>query len=327
MLYKPINLYPSGVVVDTPFSISWENKGNVQYFYQVRIYNNTTDALVRDTGKIESFATHTTIQSLTKGVEYKYQVTVWDVENNSITSDWAVFTCRSTPTASITLGDKVLSPTYLFQGYYSQAQGIPIRSFTFVLYENNRVVATSGEVFAANIQHEFSGLNNNKTYEIELQVISQDNLRYITPRKEFRVEFLVPETLLEVKVENNPANASVKITWIPVQITGMPKGNVFFVNDKVNLLDGSVTFDENFSVTGDFTLRLWLEWPGPAVEIIKLRSVRGETLVYTCPDGLRAKKNLGIMPYYFKSNEISPGEEVMIIMRMEKNLIGLEVVE
>ena len=331
MLYKPTNIFPSGVVVDgqQPITISWENKGNRQYHYQVKIYNNATGTLVYDTGKIASYAPYCTIPSLTNGIEYKYQVTVWDVEDNSATSEWVVFTCRSTPSASvINLGEKVLSPSYLFQGQYSQAEGIEIRSFMFNLYDNNnRLIATSGEIFSDVIEYEFDGFKNNKTYYIELQVTSQDNLRYTTPKQEFLVEFEVPDTLLEVFVENNPDNASVKITWKPIQITGIPEGNVFFVNEKVNLLDGAVTFDENYSVKGDFTLRLWFEWPGET-EILKLRSKWGETIVYTCADGVRAVKNLDTIPFYFKSNEIQPilGEDVLLVMRVERNLVGLEVV-
>lgn len=269
-ILKPTNISPNNIAKDATedIIISWQNLGDRQYYYQIVVYDNQTNELVYDTDKISSLnALHIiTGGTLENGNEYKYQITVWNQLDRSATSDWVIFKCSSYPVASfanIAANDEVLNSSYLFIGEYNQAENIPIRSWIMLLYdEYGSIVGMSPETFSDTIEYEFSGLNNDTDYQIELQVRSQDNLMSTTGKIPFHVRYEVPTSSISLEAENVIEKAAVRLQWKVIQIIGqIIKGFINFIDgDKIDLTNGIVAFQDGMPNFRDFNLKLWLLW-------------------------------------------------------------------
>jgi hypothetical protein len=226
-------------------------------------------------------------------------------------------------------GAKVLNSTYLFQGDYYQEQGIAIKSFSFNIYdENSNILESSGEIFSSTVEYEFENLNNGKDYFIELAVVSQDGLRHESGKILFTVEFETPYASLNVQSENQYDNASIKLTWEPLRITGVPSGTVSFVNgEKINVLNGSVTFLDELQWAGDFILKLWLEWSSipDMTEILRIDGFLGYTSIWFKGGTFYVSKVLSGIPFAFKSNNIAPvdGNVVFVSINHVNNLMDI----
>ena len=264
-ILKPSNISPSNISLDATQQIvvSWKNYGDRQYHYQIKIYKNSDNSLVLDTGKITSFNTFHVINAgtLTNGTQYKHQITLWNQINESVTSDWVFFKCSSIPTCSFTnLSTTILNSSYTFQGFYSQAQNVPIKSWQMILYNSyDEIIGTSPITYSSIIEYEFAGFKNEKDYKIELQVYSQDNLLATTGKIPFYVRYEVPKSALSLRAENVKELAAVRLLWNIVQIIGKSNG-AFIGNEKLDVTNGrKVYFDEGFNMSNNFTLKLWIE--------------------------------------------------------------------
>lgn len=264
-ILKPADISPSNISLDATQQIvvSWKNYGDRQYYYQLKIYKNNDNSLVLDTGKITSFNSFHVINAgtLTNGIQYKYQITVWNQLNESATSEWILFKCSSTPVCSFTnLSPTILNSSYVFQGTYNQAENVPIKSWQMILYNSyDEIIGTSPIIYSPIIEYEFGGFSNERNYKIELQVYSQDNLLGTTGKIPFYVRYEVPKSALSLRAENVKELAAVRLLWNTVQIIGKSDG-AFIDNEKLDVTNGrKVYFDEGFNINGNFTLKIWLE--------------------------------------------------------------------
>lgn len=265
-ILKPANISPSNISVDATQEIvvSWKNYGDRQYAYQVKIYKNIDNSLVLDSGKIISFNNFHIINpnTLTNGIQYKYQITVWNQINETATSDWIVFKCSSTPICSFTnLTPTIFNTSYVFQGSYSQAENVPIKSWQMILYNSyDKIIGTSPMTYSSIIEYEFAGFKNENDYKIELQVYSQDNLLGTTGKIPFHVKYEVPKTALSLQATKIEELAAINLQWNIVQIIGKSDSSTFVDNEKIDVTNGKkVYFDEGFNINNNFTLKLWIE--------------------------------------------------------------------
>lgn len=305
-ILKPANISPNNIALDAKNSItiSWQNLGDRQYYYQIQIYNNSTGVLVYDTTKLSSFNTFHLIpaNTLTNGIIYKYQITVWNQLNEFATSDWIIFKCSSTPTCSITnLGSEVLNSSYMFQGSYFQAENVPIKSWRFILYDiYGSIISMSDETFNSTIEYQFIGLKADTDYQIELQVKSQDNLLGTTGKIQFHVRYEVPATALTLTAENLSDLAAIRLSWKAIQIIGkVISGSITFINgEKIDLTSGIIAFQDGMPNFKNFNLKLWLQWQNLKnnYTIIQVDTCLGQ-VPYTVKDNvteiLRLKSPIG----------------------------------
>jgi hypothetical protein len=266
VLLKPTNISPNNIAVDGTdnITISWQNRGDRQYYYQVKIYKNSDSTLIYNTTKLSSLNTFHFVpaNTLTNGIQYKYQITVWNQAGDFINSDWVVFKCSSIPEVEFTnVGEIILNDTYTFEGLYSQLEDVPIKSWQMILYNaSDGVISISPVTFSEIISYEFAGFTNDTTYKVELQVYSQDNLLATTGKIEFYVQYETPKVALDLQAENVQHMGAVRLMWSVTQILGKSENAEFVEGDtKLNVSDGKVWFDENFNIDNNFTLEMWLE--------------------------------------------------------------------
>lgn len=279
---KPISINPNNISLDAhnQIIISWKNTGDRQYYYQIKFYNNTDNSLVLDTTKISSYNSFHVINAniLTNGITYKYQITVWNQNNQYATSDWVIFKCSSAPMCSIpNLGAEILNSNYTFQGSYSQAESVPIKSWRFILYDKyESIISTGVETFSNIIEYEIIGLLNDTDYYIELQVRSQDDILGTTGKIKFHVRYAVPRTTINLTAENVDSESAIRLSWHVTQVIGVTQGIITFINNqKINLSQGSIIFQHGLQPFKDFNLKLWLQWT-------PLQYSETTTVVHTC---------------------------------------------
>lgn len=266
-ILKATNISPNNISVDTANQIvvSWKNNGDRQYAYQVKIYNNDTSLIAYDTTKITSFNAFHIIptSTLINGITYKMQILTYNQLDEFSTSDWVLFKASSTPVALITNlsdGGTILNNSYSVEGSYSQAELVAIKSWQMILYDNtDTVISTSPETFNDVIIYEFSGLLNDTTYKVELQVKSQDNLLATTGKITFSVEYEVPKSAIALEGFNNDDLGAIELNWNVTQIIGEGSNFSYVSNEKVDVTSGNVFFDNGFTIPSNFTNELWLE--------------------------------------------------------------------
>ncbi len=285
-ILKPSLVSPNNISKDAreDIIISWQNLGDRSYYYQIEIYVNEDNSLVLNTGKVSSLNTFHIINAgtLTNGIVYKYRITVWNQNDESAISDWIIFKCSSTPTCSFTNvfdGAEILNSSYLFQGEYSQAEGVPIKSWIMILYDvNDSIVGNSGTQYSDVIEYKFEGLHNDSNYKIELQVRSQDDLIASTGKIAFYVRYEVPASSISLQAENVNERAAVRLSWKTIQIIGQViEGVIEYIDgEKVDLRNGVIAFQEGMPNFRDFVLKLWIDWV----------DLKNEMIVHTVPTAI-----------------------------------------
>ena len=135
MILKPSNVSPNNIAVNAQeqITISWRNLGDRQTKYKIVIYLNLDNTLIYDTGIITTYNTFCVVpaNTLINGNTYKYQITVWNANNQSATSDWVIINCSSPPSCALVNIEpegEILNSSYLFIGEYSQPESVPIKS-------------------------------------------------------------------------------------------------------------------------------------------------------------------------------------------------------
>lgn len=280
MILKPSMISPNNISKDATsnITISWRNTGDRQYFYRITIFDNSNNELEYDSTKISSLNTFHIIpeNTLTNGITHKYQIQVWNQNDETALSDWIIFKTSSIPQlqfTNISESSEILNNSYLFLGEYTQAENIPIRSWTMILYNSaDAIIGISPETFDNNIEYSFAGLNNDSNYSVELQAKSQDNLIATTGKIHFTVRYEVPQAFISLNAENVNEKAAIRLQWNVSQIIGESENSFFIDNEKLDTTNGGVWFDDGFNIRDNFTLKLWVESIDNPTFILNLNS-------------------------------------------------------
>ena len=276
-IYQPVNMEPKNIAKDATDTITftWETQGSPQTDFQLYAYDNDTDVLMIDTGKITS-ADETysaTPNTLTNGNDYKWKLDVYN-GTSMATSELEFFSANAVP--AVTFTDPLFSATplptidsqnYTFKCDYAQDQDVAIKRFKFNLYDSTGtiVVDTSDWVYDFTVEYEFTGMVNNTTYQVECLVESQNDQAGQTSKETFLISYTLPDSSQNITLTENDDNASITISWADLkQVLGTIDGNFSYVDGKFNQgihiesstpLEYSETFDDTeFTFTGWFKL-------------------------------------------------------------------------
>jgi hypothetical protein len=266
-ILKPSNISPNNISVDATSQIvvSWRNDGDRQYFSSITVYDNDLNTVAYSTNKASNLNAFQIIpaNSLVNGKVYKQQITVWNLQDQSASSDWIVFKCSSAPVvefSNLTADAEILNNNYLFQGTYTQAESVAIKSWQIILYDMvNNILEMSNETYSAEIEYRFSGFKNDTEYQIELQAKSQDGLLASTGKIAFTVRYEVPPVSINLEAENIAEKAAVRLQWNIVQVIGKAENYSYVDNEKLDVTNGRVYFDDGFNIDNNFTLKVWVE--------------------------------------------------------------------
>ncbi|GMA50116.1 hypothetical protein GCM10025857_14730 [Alicyclobacillus contaminans] len=186
----------------------------------MQIYNNSTNALVLDTGTITTTMQQYTIpaNTLVNRTVYKVRVMYTDsVGNASPWSTYVVFTCSSTPSVTITsptVSQTVASNVVQVTASYAQAQGVLEQSYRIVVYgsDQSTIVADSGTLFNTANLFTVNGLSNGNYYA-QATVTSADGLSATSAKVPFTVAYTSPSQTPSISATPLPEAAAIRLDW------------------------------------------------------------------------------------------------------------------
>ncbi|MFI2856777.1 hypothetical protein ACH6EH_06520 [Paenibacillus sp. JSM ZJ436] len=309
MLQKPFNISIRGQTLDgnDPILVSWQVSGDLSVAYQVRVYRNSDNALTYNSNKITSFAQNHTIPaiSIPNGLEYKIEISIWNQQGLTISSDREIFQTTSKPSVSMGTIGTIGSPSYIFTATYSQAESVPIRSWLMILYDANKnKIYQSPISIEPSISLLIENLQSGQIYYIETQVTSAKGLVNSTGLVQISVQYQQPDIQVNLKAENVD-NGGMKISWNTIQIIGKTTSPPIFLEDGwIDLTNDTFSFSEGFSLSDDFTIKIWMKDIKSDVDLFTLKGTNGTlSLQYWDRD-----KSFHVFRdvYGYRSHNISP---------------------
>lgn len=279
-LQRPYDISIRGQTIDAnePNEVSWKVSGDIQTAYKIDILSNIDNSLVWTTNQITSYSLKHTIPAgtLTNGNEYKIQIAVWNVSNQSVTSDAEVFQTSSRPIVTVDPIGTVGSFSYNFTATYSQAEGVALRNYVVYLYDDHQnLIDKSNIKTTLPMEHLFSGLQPEKTYYIEFQATSAKGLVGTSGLVQFYVFYYRPKLNTSLQA-NNVENAGIELSWFVTQIIFENDNGVFIGNEKIDVTNGKIYANEGFDILGNFSLKLWIENPKNKEDLIVLNGANGQ---------------------------------------------------
>lgn len=248
---------------------------------QIKIAEIETNKIVYD-NTIESFQLEHLIpkNTLKNKTEYKIQIKTYNVDNDSSEwSEYCIASCWLQPIVSIinlekdTGGNTVIrNQTYNFQGSII-TDGDEIQSYEFILYDyEGTVLGTSPNLFNNKLQYEFTGLENERKYYIELKVLTQHNVEVTSGLVLFTPVYIKPRIKNVLNLANDYKNAQIKIESKVIQVLFRKlDGEISYEESEwINLKKGSIIANDKdgFEVHGDWSLKMYvrnLEYDKPFV--------------------------------------------------------------
>ena len=335
MIQKPYNVYPRGgmaVPAEEDMTISWNVSGDIQVKYQVLIYDNSDDTLLHDSGEITSYSNAHIISGgiISNGNECKFKINIWNTSSDIASSDFEIFQTSSKPVVSLSISEVISSPNYLFEPSYSQAENVNLKSWRFIIYNENEVeIENSGIQTSQNFNYLINNLKSNYNYYVEVQVTSAKNITVTTGKIAFQVSYSSPEVALNLQA-NNHGKCGIKLTWDVIQIIGkIAEGSISYIdNDWIDLTNGQISFLDGFKIENDFILKIWLKNIPVETDFLKIVNEYGDISLNYYNNKIHAFKNLymgGIIPHFASNTfDMTAGDTVFIFMQQINNLIELK---
>ena len=204
------------------------------------------------------------LNTLVDGKQYSITMRIYDVNQVLLgTSPVELFYCFSIPVITIPTitNGEVNNQTVSFEGTYTQSQGELLQSYIYSLYDSNQILLSqSNEMYDDLLIYEFSELENNTSYYIELKILTINEMEITTGLIEFIPHYIAPKFNSFIQLENNPQNASVKLTCNVIRILGTNDTVISYENNEiVDLTNNHVYFQDGFSTSGNFVVKLWVK--------------------------------------------------------------------
>ena len=288
--------------------------------------------------------------TLTNGTYYQATLTTKDAQGNESNASAPIqFYCYSQPMFEISnmpSGNVITNSSYAFTVTYNQAQGEILNAYVFNLYSaSGALISTSNTLYNTdtslplNISYLFSGFEDNASYSIEVTGVTANGTQITTGRIPFTTAYTKPDMFSFLFLTNNCKGGYITIRSNVVGIDGIanPEPPVFIDNQEVDLrASGSyIEWIEGYTVTDDWTLRIWGRDFTPNSEIFRFSNTNGDiiTIEYCADDTncwfeMRAKHNDWLWGYVTESIHISlptNTEQMFCWLRRIGNLYELKI--
>jgi hypothetical protein len=205
-----------------------------------------------------------------------------------------------------------------------------LQSYRFYLYQDDSLLGYSPELFNGLLEYEFTGFQNDETYEIELKVVSVDGLEQ-SLKLSFVAKYIQPRLANVINLENNAENGSIKITAKVKQIIGqIDSGTINYIdNDWIDLHSGIVSFsnDDGFKInTEDFSIKMWIKDIKVDEYFLTMDGQYGSIKMNYYNNRIHVWKEMNGIKNHFASDEIyitSSNDVVFIFIQSVEN--GIEI--
>ena len=325
--------------------------GNQVVANTLTIKNNATLATVYSATQNTYKFIHTLpANTLTNGTYYQATLTTKDAQGNESSPSAPIqFYCYSQPMFEISNmpnNNVITNSSFAFTVTYNQAQGEILNAYVFNLYSaSGALISTSNTMYNTdtslplNVSYLFSGFEDKASYSIEVTGVTTNGTQITTGRISFTTDYTKPDMFSFLFLTNNCKGGYITIKSNIIGINGIsnPETPTYIDNKEIDLREtGSyVEWVEGYTVTGNWTMRLWGRDFTPNSEIFRFSNVNGDiiTIEYhvdatQCWFELKVKHIDWLWGYVTESTHIalpSETEQVFCWLRRIDNLYDLRI--
>ena len=212
--------------------------------------------------------------TLTNGVYYSAYIITYDSNGTaSAQSNSIQFYCYSAPSfafSNLPINNTITNSTYNFQVTYNQAEGELLNSYSFTLYDAQRIqIATSGVQYVGTttipptvIAYQFTGFVDKTSYYIRAIGQTAQGTQVDTGFIAISIIYTVPSLFSIIELSNNCSGGYVlvKSNLIEIGAKSNPTPPIYIDNNTaVDDRDSGryVQWDSGFELNDDFTASLW----------------------------------------------------------------------
>lgn len=261
---KPIINKITSVDAKKDYVVTMTYSGNQPYSNRIIIYDGTTlEPLIDKTE--ESFLLKHTIpaNTLVNGKKYAIQVQFFDIYGvASSLSDKYYFWTLETPLfyfEGINNEDTIKSASFEAKVHYEQSNWEDAKSYKFLIYdEHNKLLSESETMYFSatyTISYIYRGLSNNTTYYIRCTGVTDRGIELDTGYIKIFVKYENSNLYSRMYSECNEHNGNVKY-YTNLILIEPDKDDYDYENGYVDLIDKTLTYSENFLISGDFTMSI-----------------------------------------------------------------------
>ena len=273
---KPIINKITSVDALQDYVVTMTYNGNQPYSNRLIVYDGNTMGVLYDE-TIESFLLKHTIpaNTLINGRKYAVQVQFFDIDGiASALSDKYYFWTLETPLFyfdGINNEDVIKSASLEVNVHYSQSNWEDVKSYKFSLYDatKNLLLESDTMYFAGTLSYVYRGLSNDTNYYIRCTGVTERGIELDTGYVKIFAKYENSSLYSRIYAECDEYNGMVKYYTNLILIE--PEVDDYeYDNGYINLIDRTLTYKDNFLVSGDFTMS------------IKLKNAYRETTLLKC---------------------------------------------
>lgn len=279
------------------------------------VRDNTSNAIVYDSGKVSNFNTQVTIpaNTLTNGTYYNAVLYTYNVAGEtSVPSISIQFWCYTKPTIRFTnmpTGNIIANSSFNFEFEYNQEQGELLNQYSLSLYSASHVlISTSGVLYAESSavpyagNYTFTGFENATTYYIKVDGVTVNGTEITTGLVQITVTYKRPDLFVLMELNNNCQDGyiTIKSNFVYIEGKGNPDPPKYIDNKEVDLTakDSTVDFTEGFVINGDISTGLWLRKPNEYSEVLRFSNAQGQTISIRFMKGYQNVNSANLQAYY-----------------------------
>lgn len=249
---------------------------------------------------------------LSNNTYYNASIVVYDADGNQSPESIPIqFYCYTTPLINFTnvpQNNIVQNASYEFKFSYTQVEGEKLNTYVVNLHNNSGdIIATSGPQYVENGtppyngSYLFAGMDNATAYSVEIIGTTVNDTIVTSGRYNFNVQYLRPDIFTLVELTNNCDDGyiSVRSNIVIIEGSSNPSPPIYIKDKEVDLRDPNhwVKWDKGYSITGDFTAKLWFRDPNPNSKIIQFSNATGQIIEMYYKEGYKDVDSQEIQSY------------------------------
>lgn len=177
-------------------------------------------------------------------------------------SSWSTevfFYCFSVPTleiSNIPSTNIIGSSSFTATASYTQDEGEGLQSFTFYLYDRNKVLLSSSGLLynTQNIRHTYSSLENGSKYYLRVTGTTVHNMSCDSGFVEVNAEYVRPSSQSALYLTNYPDLGYITVRT-NVSVVEYDGSDIYYYhNGWIDLRPKPLPYDGGFEINGDFTM-------------------------------------------------------------------------
>lgn len=282
--------------VNQDFSFTFQ--GDKGTDYQVIIMNNSTSAVLYDSGKVnlgtsywyngETKSVTVPSGSVANDLELKWTIQTWDGTSTNSSLEEIFFNSYENPTLSLTVPATITEQSYEFEPTWTQTEGLSIKKFEAFLYDSSlNIIQQSGVVESSNVTYEFEGFIDGTNYGVSFIGYDEFDRTADTGTQSFLADYSPANVNISPTVTINDDVGAINIEWGEAKIiNGVETGVLTYTDDFVFVGDvalnipsgGNLYYDVD--IPQEFTVEMTLELPSSFTGVIATMDAGGYDFGY-----------------------------------------------